>query len=78
MDRRKQKIILLVLFLTVLSVWLGQMPVRRMLNYLKDIDYEIDQRRIQLHQDNQEIQDNAQYVKDWNYIEDCLKALTLV
>jgi len=73
MDKQKRKIFLLVLVLIVVGGWLGQMPVRGMLRYLKDLDKEIALRRTQHHQDTQEIQDNTQFVTNWNYIEEFLK-----
>ena len=57
----------------MMAVGLGQIPVRRMLDYLKDLDEEIARCQSQLNQDNQEIQDNTQFVQNWNYIENFLK-----
>jgi hypothetical protein len=73
MDKQKRKIKLLVLFLVVVGIWLGQMAVRPMLNYLDDLDAEIARQRSQLYQDNQEIDDSVIYIRHWDYIESFLK-----
>ncbi|MFC1782124.1 hypothetical protein ACFL02_00895 [Planctomycetota bacterium] len=73
MKKPKRKTVLLVLLLVVIAVCLGQIPVRRMLGYLNDLDEKIARCQFQLNQDKQEIQDNTQFVQNWNNIENFLK-----